>query len=98
MPNAEFGMAFHEAVHKASALAGVLRNAAWSNEAQFAFDINEGLTSFYTKEILKEYKVTNYTDGYPSQWQKAGALIKLLGEDEVAKFYFQYSGREYYPS
>ncbi|HEX5154264.1 MAG TPA: hypothetical protein VFW07_22605 [Parafilimonas sp.] len=91
VPNAEFGTAFHESVHKSSALAGVLRNAAWTNEPQFAFDINEGLTSFYTKEILTEYKITNYTDGYASQRQRAAALIKSLGEDEVAKFYFQYS-------
>ena len=91
VPNAEFGMAFHEAVHKASGLAAALRNTAWTNEPQFAFDINEGLTSFYAKEILKDYTVTNYTDGYATQRQKAAALIQSLGEDEVAKFYFQYN-------
>lgn len=92
IPNAEFGMAFHESVHKASALADATTNAAWTHEASFAFDLNEGLTSFYTKDILEsDYKVNDYRDGYATQRKKAAALIKAYGEDEVAKFYFNYN-------
>ncbi|MEP6467655.1 MAG: hypothetical protein ABJB05_15200 [Parafilimonas sp.] len=92
IPNADFGMAFHESVHKSSALASVIQQTNWTNEAQFAFDLNEGLTSHYTKEILeKDYNINNYIDGYASQRKKAGALIKSLGESEVAAFYFKYN-------
>jgi hypothetical protein len=92
VPNAEFGMAFHESVHKASALASAITNAAWTHEPNFAFDLDEGLTSYYSKDILEsDYKINNYTDGYSSQRKKAAALIKTYGEDEVAKFYFQYN-------
>ncbi len=92
IPNAEFGMAFHEAVHKTSTLArAVDNNNAWKAEPKFAFDIDEGLTSFYSKDILEsDYKINNYTDGYASQRKRAAAFIKTYGEDEVAKFYFQY--------
>jgi hypothetical protein len=92
IPNAEFGTAFHESVHKASALVAVISNTAWLAEKDFAFDLNEGLTSFYTKDILEsDYQVKNYIDGYATQRKKAAALIQSLGEDEVAKFYFQYN-------
>jgi hypothetical protein len=93
IPNADFGMAFHESVHKSSALAYVIdSNNAWKSEPQFAFDIDEGLTSFYTKDILEsDYKINNYLDGYANQRRKAAAFIKSYGEDEVAKFYFQYN-------
>lgn len=92
IPNAAFGTAFHESVHKASALVAVLSNAAWLAEKKFAFALNEGLTSFYTKDILEsDYHVKNYIDGYATQRQKAADLIKSLGEDEVAQFYFKYN-------
>lgn len=92
IPNAEFGTAFHESVHKASMMPAVLSNAAWLAEKNFAFDLNEGLTSFYTKDILEsDYQVKNYIDGYANQRKKAAALIKSFGDDEVAKFYFQYN-------
>ncbi len=93
IPNAEFGMAFHESVHKSSTLARVIdSNTAWKAEPNFAFDIDEGLTSFYSKDILEsDYKINNYTDGYATQRKKAAAFIKTYGEDEVAKFYFQYN-------
>ena len=91
IPNADFGMAFHESVHKASKLVFALRQKAWTDEKDFAFDLNEGLTSFYTVDILDEYKVTGYRDGYPNQRNKAAALIKDLGADEMADFYFKYS-------
>jgi hypothetical protein len=92
VPNAEFGMAFHEAVHKSSAFARVVDiNNAWKAEPNFAFDIDEGLTSFYSKDILEsDYKINNYIDGYASQRKRAAAFIKTYGEDEVAKFYFRY--------
>ncbi len=91
VPNAEFGMAFHESVHKVSALPKAISYGAWANEANFAFDLNEGLTSHYAKEILdKDYGITNYIDGYPTQRKKAEGLIQTFGKDEIAKFYFAY--------
>ena len=91
VPNAEFGMAFHESVHKVSALAKAVSKGAWVKEPNFAFDLNEGLTSHYSKEILdKDYGISNYIDGYASQRKKAEGLIQSLGKDEVAEFYFNY--------
>lgn len=91
IPNAEFGMAFHESVHKVSALPKAISYGAWANEASFAFDLNEGLTSHYAKEILdKDYGINNYIDGYPTQRKKARALIQTFGKDEIAEFYFNY--------
>ncbi len=91
VPNAEFGIAFHEAVHKVSALPKLISYGAWAKEANFAFDLNEGLTSHYAKEILdKDYGITNYIDGYPTQRKKAEGLIQTFGKDEIAKFYFNY--------
>jgi hypothetical protein len=92
VPTAEFGMAFHESVHKSSTLAHIIdTNNAWKSEPNFAFEIDEGLTSFYSKDILEsDYNINNYTDGYANQCKKAAAFIKSYGPDEVAKFYFQY--------
>ena len=75
IPNAEFGMAFHESVHKVSALPKAISCGAWVDETNFAFDLNEGLTSHYTKEILdKDYGISNYIDGYADQRKKAEAF------------------------
>ena len=91
IPNAEFGMAFHESVHKVSALPRAISYGAWVNEASFAFDLNEGLTSHYAKEILdNDYGISNYIDGYATQRKKAEGLIQTFGKDEIAGFYFNY--------
>lgn len=92
VPNADFGMAFHESVHKVSALAKMISKGAWIKEPNFAFNLNEGLTSHYAKEILdKDYGISNYIDGYASQRKKAEGLITALGKDAVAGLYFNYT-------
>lgn len=83
-PDATFGDAFHEAVHKMSAgIAGYL-----SGDADLAFDVNEGLTSLFSIIILKDEGVTDYRDGYGPRRAKVQKIIDEVTMDTVAKWYW----------
>ena len=84
-PDATFGEAFHEAVHKMSGLS-ITRYLA--DDPDLAFDLNEGLTSLFSVLILKDEGVTNYTDGYASKRRKAEKLVDDGRFDAVAKWYW----------
>jgi len=85
-PGATFGTAFHEAVHKMSA---VISNYL-SDDPDFAFVVNEGLTSWFSKRILEDEGVNDYIDGYSRQRNRADKLINSTGFfDPVAKWYWK---------
>jgi hypothetical protein len=84
-PDATFGEAFHEAVHKMSALTVP---HYLSDDEDFAFDVNEGLTSLFSVLILKDEGVTDYRDGYGSRRKKAEKLVDGGRFDAVAKWYW----------
>jgi hypothetical protein len=84
-PDATFGEAFHESVHKMSALS---IPSYLSGDPDLAFDLNEGLTSLFSVLILKDEGVTDYTDGYSSKRRKAEKLVDDGRFDAVAKWYW----------
>src|SRR5262249_1349225 len=84
-PDATFGEAFHEAVHKRSA---VSIPSYLASDPDLAFDLNEGLTSLFSVLILKDEGVTDYTDGYASKRRKAEKLVDDGRFDAVAKWYW----------
>jgi hypothetical protein len=84
-PDATFGEAFHEAVHKMSSGNVV---AFLSDDPDLAFELNEGFTSLYSRQILKDEGVNDYRDGYPFQREKAQKVIDEIGADAAADWYF----------
>ncbi len=85
-PDATFGTAFHEAVHKMSAVI----SSYLSDDPDFAFVVNEGLTSWFSKRILEDEGVNDYLDGYSRQRKRADKLINSTGFfDPVAKWYWK---------
>ncbi len=86
-PDATFGEAFHEAVHKMSDMLFV--SYLHEEDQGLAFTLNEGLTSVYSILILKDEGINDYTDGYAHQRAAARKLIDEVGADAVAKWYWQ---------
>ncbi len=90
-PNATFGIAFHEAVHKMSSGNVV---AFLSGDPDLAFELNEGFTSLFSKQILEEEGVKDYRDGYAFQRDKAKKVLKAIEFDAAADWYFNGSHRK----
>jgi hypothetical protein len=93
-PDATFGTALHESVHRLAS------PALYSNYLQVANKISsnltevlqEGVTAFFTDCILTDEKLSNFNDAYRSKKEKAKNLIKALGPDGldlIAKFNFK---------
>jgi hypothetical protein len=54
--------------------------------------LKEGVTAFFTDEVLKDEGLPNFNDAYRSKKKKAESLIAALGSDGfdlLAKFNFQ---------
>jgi hypothetical protein len=82
-PDAEFGTALHESVHRLAspALYGTYLPAA-SNISNDLFEVlKEGLTAFFTDSILKDEGLPKFIDAYPRQKKKAATLITAFGSD-----------------
>lgn len=71
------GTVIHEGVHK-YAVDGFL--------SEVGFNFNEGVTEFFTRKICEQLKYDrgNYEDNY----EFAKEFVNLMGEDRVAKAYF----------
>ncbi len=96
-PNALFGTALHEAVHHLASrrLYGQFLPAANKISSTLTEVLKEGVTAFFTDEILKEEKLPNFNDAYRSKKTKAENLIDALkpdGFDMLANFNFKGSG------
>ena len=96
-PNALFGTALHEAVHRLASprLYGEFLPIANKISSTLTEVLKEGVTAFFTDEILKEEKLPNFNDAYRSKKDKAKNLIDALkpdGFDMLANFNFKGSG------
>ena len=96
--NAVFGTALHEAVHRLASprLYGDFLPLREQDFPSTLTDVlSEGVTAFFTDEILKEEELPNFNDAYRSKKDKAKNLIDALkpdGFDMLANFNFKGSG------
>src|SRR5205823_6076680 len=93
-PNAEFGTALHESVHRLASpgLYGTYLPVAQDISTDLFDVLKEGVTAFFTDSILNDEKLPNFNDAYRSEKHKAEKLTKALdpgGFDLIAKFNFQ---------
>lgn len=77
-PSANVGHALHEAVHK-FASPGFLNT--------FGKFLNEGVTHYFTNLVLLEQGLSG-SDAYAEQLKCAKHLVRLCGQDRVARAYF----------
>ena len=96
-PDAVFGTALHEAVHRLASprLYADFLPAAKKVSTTLMEVLSEGVTAFFTDEILNEEKLPNFNDAYRSKKDKAKNLIDALnpgGFDMIATFNFKGSG------
>jgi len=95
--NALFGTALHEAVHRLASprLYGDFLPLANKISSTLTDVLSEGVTAFFTDEILKEEGLPNFNDAYRTKKDKAKNLIDALkpdGFDMIATFNFKGSG------
>jgi len=95
--NAIFGTALHEAVHRLASprLYGEFLPLANKISSTLTDVLSEGVTAFFTDEILKEEGLPNFNDAYRTKKDKAKNLIDALkpdGFDVIATFNFKGSG------
>jgi Domain of unknown function (DUF4157) len=96
-PDAEFGTALHESVHRLAspALYNVYLQKALRISTDLVETLKEGVTAFFTDSILADEKLPKFIDAYPRQKKKAAALIAALGSDGfglMATFNFKGTG------
>jgi hypothetical protein len=96
-PDALFGTALHEAVHRLASprLYFEFLPVAKKISSTLTEVLSEGLTAFFTDEILKEEELPNFNDAYRSNKDKAKNLIDALkpnGFDMIGNFNFKGSG------
>ena len=96
-PDAIFGTALHEAVHRLASprIYAEFLPIAKKISSTLTEVLSEGVTAFFTDEILKEEGLPNFNDAYRSQKDKAKNLIDALkpnGFDMMANFNFKGSG------
>ena len=95
--DALFGTALHEAVHRLASprLYSEFLPLAKKISSTLTDVQSEGVTAFFTDEILKEEQLPNFNDAYRSKKDKAKNLIDALkpdGFDMLANFNFIGSG------
>lgn len=95
--NAIFGTALHEAVHRLASprLYSDFLPLANKISSTLTDVLSEGVTAFFTDEILKEEGLPNFNDAYRTKKDKAKNLIDALkpdGFDMIATFNFKGAG------
>ena len=95
--DAVFGTALHEAVHRLASprIYAEFLPMAKKISSTLTEVLSEGVTAFFTDEILKEEELPNFNDAYRSQKDKAKNLIDALkpnGFDMIGNFNFKGSG------
>jgi len=96
-PDAKFGTALHESVHRLAspALYTLYLQEANKISANLTEVLKEGVTAFFTDLILTDEGLPNFNDAYRSKKKKVEALITALGSDGfdlIAKFNFKGTG------
>jgi hypothetical protein len=95
-PDAQFGTALHEAVHRLASpnLYKQYLSTAGAISTDLAEVLKEGMTAFFTDCILKDEDLPNYNDAYRGKKEKVKNLVSALGSDGfdlIAKFNFKAS-------
>jgi hypothetical protein len=93
-PGAEFGTAFHEAVHKLAspALYSNYLKEAMKISNDLAEVLKEGVTALFADSILNDEGLPDLKDGYRSKKKKAKDIENALGSDGfdvLARFNFK---------
>jgi hypothetical protein len=93
-PDALFGTALHEAVHRLASPRLYIQFLPVANKISSTLTevLKEGITAYFTDEILKEEELSDFNDAYRSKKDKAKNLIDALkpdGFDLMAKFNFK---------
>ena len=93
-PDAEFGTALHEAVHKLASPALYANHlpAAQKVSNKLAEVLKEGVTAYFTDAILKEEELPAFKDAYSRNKKSAANLVAAMGADGfdlLAKFNFK---------
>jgi hypothetical protein len=96
-PDAKFGTALHESVHRLAspALYKVYLQEAIKISANLTEVLKEGVTAFFTDSILNDEGLPNFNDAYRSKKKNVETLITALGSDGfdlIAKFNFKGTG------
>ena len=96
-PNAEFGTALHESIHRLASPALYKHYLPLANKVSTNLTavLKEGVTAFFTDCILKDEELPNFNDAYRSQKNKAERMIGALGTggfDLIATFNFKGTG------
>lgn len=92
-PSATFGIALHESVHKLTAgrYFSLLPEAKKISATLFEA-LKEGVTAYFTDEILNDEKLPNFNDANRTAKKDVEKLVTALGAggfDLLAKFYFK---------
>lgn len=92
-PNATFGVALHEAMHRTAALlmnTGISRAAKAISE-DLMKTLLEGTTAYMVDQVLDEEGLPKFIDAYSREKKKIAGLVTALGSkgfDLVARMYF----------
>lgn len=93
-PDATFGTALHEAVHRLASptLYSAYLPIAMQVSGDLAEVLKEGITAYFTDCVLNDEGLPNLNDAYHNLKKKAGKLVTALGADGfdlAAKFNFR---------
>jgi len=96
-PDARFGTALHEAVHRLASPGLYMSYLQEANKisSNLTEVLSEGVTAYFTDLILKDEGLPNFNDAYRSKKRKVETLITALGTDGfdlIAKLNFKGTG------
>jgi hypothetical protein len=92
-PSAEFGTALHEAVHSLASPQLYTDLSLINGVSSHLVNIlTEGVTAFFTDNLLNDEGLTNFNDAYVRQKEEVKTkLLTPLGFDVLANFNFKYN-------
>lgn len=91
-PDAIFGTALHESVHKLAAPVFYTWLGNFKISDQLMGVLKEGITSYFTDSILADEGLSANIDAYSKHKENVDKLVKTLGPngfDTIARLYFQ---------
>lgn len=82
-PDAKFGTALHEAVHRLAApsVYSLMSTVASKISDDLVKVLVEGVTAYFTDTIVQDEGLPNFVDAYSSSKKKAAAIVAALGKD-----------------
>ena len=93
-PDARFGTALHEAIHRLAApsLYSWFLPVANQISGNLTEVLKEGVTAYFTDCVLNDEQLPNFNDANRDRKKKAESLVTTLGFDLVARFNFKGGG------